>query len=82
MDIGALLVESLKLMALGMGFVFSLLGIIVLAIRLLARLAAEPLAPADAAGLPPSASSPPEQLHPRLVAAITAAVHRFRHPRS
>lgn len=81
MDIGALLLESLKLMMLGMGFVFILLSIMVFAIKLLARLAAEPAAQAGPAGLPPAPPASHSQLNPRVVAAITAAVHKFRRPR-
>lgn len=82
MDIGALLIESLKLLVLGMGFVYILLGIMVYAIKLLARLAAESTPHAEPGGLPPPSPVPHSQLNLRVVAAIAAAVHKFRRPRS
>lgn len=73
-----LLMEALKLLLLGMGFVYLFLGLTVLAIKALAYLAAEPARPVAAAGNPLQDSSPPAN----TVAAIAAAVHRYRndHP--
>ena len=74
-----LLMDALKLLLLGMGFVYLFLGLTVLAIKALAYLAAEPARPVAAVGNPLQDSSPPANT---VVAAIAAAVHRYRndHP--
>ncbi len=64
-----LLMEALKLLLLGMGFVYLFLGLTVLAIKALAYLAAEPARPVAAAGNPLQDSSPPAN----TVAAIAGA---------
>ena len=73
-----LLMDALKLMLLGVGFVYLFLGLMVLAIKALAYLAAEPAKPVAVAGNPIQDSSLPAN----TVAAIAAAVHRYRndHP--
>ena len=73
-----LLMDALKLMLLGVGFVYLFLGLMVLAIKALAYLAAEPARPVAAVGNPLQDSSLPAN----TVAAIAAAVHRYRndHP--
>ena len=74
-----LLMDALKLLLLGMGFVYLFLGLTVLAIKALAYLAAEPASPVAAVGNLLQDSSPPANT---VVAAIAAAVHRYRndHP--
>ena len=73
-----LLMDAVKLMLLGVGFVYLFLGLMVLAIKALAYLAAEPARPVAAIGKPLQDSSLPAN----TVAAIAAAVHRYRndHP--
>ena len=73
-----LLMDAVKLMLLGVGFVYLFLGLTVLAIKALAYLAAEPARPVAAVGNPLQDSSLPAN----TVAAIAAAVHRYRndHP--
>lgn len=71
-----LLLEAFKLLLLGMGFVYLFLGVTVLAIKALAYVAAEPAT--TAAGNSPSGSSLPTH----TVAAIAAAVHRYRNDHS
>ena len=68
-----LLMEALKLLVLGMGFVYLFLGTLVFAIKMLALFAAQPT-PALVTALPTSDS----KLPPTTVAAITAAVHTYR----
>ena len=68
-----LMMEALKLLVLGMGFVYLFLGAMVLAIKVLALVAAQPASPLQRA-LPTSDS----KLPPGTVAAITAAVHTYR----
>ena len=73
-----LLMEALKLLLLGMGFVYLFLGLTVLAIKALAYLAAEPERPVAVAGNPILDSSLPAN----TVADIAAAVHRYRNDHS
>lgn len=81
MDITAMLLEAFKLLIIGMGFVYLLLGIMVAAVRLLARFAAEP------AAAPPQSNEAGHTAHsvaldPQVIAAISSAVHHHRQPRS
>jgi oxaloacetate decarboxylase gamma subunit len=72
-----MMVEALKLLVLGMGFVYLLLGIMVLAIKALGWMAREtekPLLNATASATPPLAVLP----SPAIVAAISAAIHRHQ----
>lgn len=73
MDIGGLLRDGAELMVLGMFVVFSLLGLLVVAMKGMTRLArALEGTPAPAAApLPPAGD-------PDLIAAVTAAVHAYR----
>ena len=68
-----LMMEALKLLVLDMGFVYLFLGIMVLAIKVLAFVAAEPVLPVVA-----TLSTSGSKLPPATVAAITAAVHTYR----
>ncbi len=72
-----MMVEAFKLLVLGMGFVYLLLGIMVLAIKALGWVAREtPREPPTAMtlGEPLLADSP----SPAIVAAISAAIHRHQ----
>ncbi|WP_345012227.1 OadG family protein [Pseudaeromonas paramecii] len=77
MDISAMLLEAFKLLIIGMGFVYLLLGIMVGAVNLLARFAAEPT---SAQSQPNAVGHVPHtaDLDPQLVAAISTAVHQHR----
>ena len=68
-----LMMEALKLLVLGIGFVYLFLGALVFAIKMLALFAAEPTSPLVTA-LPTS----DPKLPPATVAAITTAVHTYR----
>ena len=79
MDVTQALATAANIMLLGMGCVFVFLGILVVGINLLAKIAAkyhveEPAAAARPAPAPAGGS----QLTPDVVAAISAAVHQFR----
>jgi oxaloacetate decarboxylase gamma subunit len=68
-----LLRQGIELMLVGMGVVFSLLGLLVLAIKGMSRLAAmfpEPV--------PEIATPRPTFDDPELIAAITASIHAHR----
>lgn len=81
MPIADLMVEGLRLMAIGMGIVFGFLLFLVAFLRLMS-LAALRLAPPAPPVLPkPESVLAPPADH-ALVAAITAAVHRYRASRS
>lgn len=70
--------EALWIMVLGMVLVYVFLGILILGLKLIANryapvpVLSEPSKPSD------SASSKPQGLDPRLVAAITSAVQQYR----
>ena len=72
-----MMVEAFKLLVLGMGFVYLLLGILVLAIKVLGWIARE--APHE---LPTAATLAEAHLadspSPATVAAISAAIHRHQ----
>lgn len=82
MEISALLLEAFKLLVTGMGFVFLLLGIMVGAVNLLSRLAAEPVVASTSSECLPAGSAPVDSaMDPQLVAAISSAVHQHRQTR-
>lgn len=75
MDINQLLIESLQLLALGMGAVFIILTALIAIITLVSRLLPEEV--------PVSVSPAPAPLdrkttHPEHVAAISAAIQQYR----
>lgn len=75
MNESALLVESLQLMAIGMGIVFSFLLLLVLVLRIMSRIALR-LAPAEvpaAMGLSPDAGEADD-----LIVVISAAIAQYR----
>jgi sodium pump decarboxylase gamma subunit len=71
MDINQLLIDSLQLLALGMGAVFIILVALIVIITLVARILPEEV---------PVAAAPAEKksLNPGHVAAIAAAVQQYR----
>ena len=68
-----LLRQGIELMLVGMGVVFSLLGLLVLAIKVMSRLAAMFPEPVMEPAPPPFVGNDPE-----LIAAITASIHAHR----
>jgi oxaloacetate decarboxylase gamma subunit len=83
MAVTDLLIEGLRLMAIGMGIVFAFLVLLVGVLRLMSlaamRLAPEPLA----AQVPAAGPAPAAGDDPALTAVIGAAITRYRrdHPR-
>lgn len=72
-----MMVEAFKLLVLGMGFVYLLLGIMVLAIKALGWIAREaPLELPTTTTL--AVSRPADPPSPATVAAISAAIHRHQ----
>ncbi|GAA5218433.1 oxaloacetate decarboxylase subunit gamma [Corallincola platygyrae] len=73
-SISELLLDAASIMAVGMIFVFLFLSVLVVGVNLLARIAGgeEP----EVATPKPTATAP--GLSPSIVAAITAAVHKYR----
>ncbi|MCG3721262.1 oxaloacetate decarboxylase subunit gamma [Vibrio cincinnatiensis] len=76
-DIGSLLIDAATLMMTGMIVVFLFLTILVYLVRLMSKLVPQevpqPLVSPKKTIQPTSAA-----LHPRVVAAISAAVHQYR----
>ena len=71
-EITAAIVEGLYLMAVGMSFVLAFLTIVVFSLKILARVAPEEVIPA-------SGPADKQQVNDqRLMAAISAAVHKYR----
>ncbi|MCG6860348.1 MAG: OadG family protein [Chromatiaceae bacterium] len=73
-----LLTAGVNLMLLGMGFVFGLLGLLVVTVGVMSRLARK------LEGEPRPVELPAEPAKPRdgeLLSAISAAVHRYRRSR-
>jgi len=67
-----------NLMLLGMGFVFALLGLLVVTIGVMSRLIRKLEGEPKPVELPPERPQPAEG---ELLSAISAAVHRFRRSR-
>ena len=79
MDVFELLIIALELLGLGMAFVFLFLGLLMVAVNLIAKyLPADPIVPekkkAQASRVTPSDTS---AINPKIVTAITAAVHQY-----
>lgn len=73
-----LLLESLRLMAMGMGIVFGFLLLLVGILRLMSTLVVR-LAPAELVPVAVDAAAPPHGSdHDDLIAVITAALARYR----
>jgi len=72
------MLEGVRLMVLGMGIVFSFLVLLVFVMRGMSRLAAALTPSPDIAPTPTAVSSAPGEPDQAVVAAITAAVERFR----
>ncbi|OIN12448.1 OadG family transporter subunit [Oceanisphaera psychrotolerans] len=73
-NVSSQLLEAAGLMGLGMAFVFAFLSLTILAIKVLSRFAAEPVAsPAAAAAMPAG-----NGLSPQKMAAISAAIKQYK----
>ncbi|RCU51885.1 MULTISPECIES: oxaloacetate decarboxylase subunit gamma [Corallincola] len=73
-SISELLLEAAGIMAVGMIFVFLFLSLLVVGVKLLARFAGGP-EPLTANATPPPQTT---GVSPDVVAAISAAVHKYR----
>lgn len=76
MDISQALATAANIMLLGMVCVFSFLGLLVIAVKLVAK-----YCPDDTPIEPPKSGTPNNQVSPNVVAAISAAVHKYRNSR-
>jgi oxaloacetate decarboxylase gamma subunit len=77
MDIAQALATAANIMLLGMVCVFVFLGLLVIAIKLLERVARE-----DAPSVDCSIVRSPPQVDNNVIAAISAAVHQYRRSKS
>ncbi len=82
--VGSLLLEAASLMLIGMVFVFSFLGLLILGVRVIARFceaypgeSSEPASarPRQSQGVQPGVDG-------NVIAAISAAIHTHRHTKS
>jgi len=78
-DIGSLLEQAAALMVTGMGVVFMFLTILVYLVRLMSSLVPEEVPQPIAAPIVQQSSS---TVSPQVVAAVSAAVHRYRTSRT
>jgi len=76
MDVSEALVTAANIMLLGMVCVFSFLGLLVIVITIIAKLCPEEIKPVSAAQ--PNING---AVSPDVVAAISAAVHKYRKSR-
>ena len=70
MDIEALLMQSLQLLGLGMGAVFTILALLIVIISVVSK-----IVPAEGSAPP---ALPAQGIDPAHIAAISAAVHQYR----
>ncbi|WP_351075379.1 OadG family transporter subunit [Shewanella sp. CAL98-MNA-CIBAN-0140] len=73
--------DALGIMVMGMGLVFIFLSILIIAIGIIAKLFPAPEATATATATPvPATPCAPGHtgLDPKLIAAITSAIHQYR----
>lgn len=81
MDMAESLLQALTLFGLGMTFVFLFLGLLMIAVTLMAKYipADEPVVNKNAGRRKaPVASSEKSEINPKLIAAITSAVQQYR----
>lgn len=82
MSLAQLMLEGLRLMALGMGIVFGFLVLLVFVMKAMSRFAASFAGHSDIASTQPAVSSAPEDSAPaEVLAAISAAIHHYRSQR-
>ena len=78
MDVTELLLKAMTLLGLGMTFVFLFLGLLMIAVKLMAK-----YLPADEPAITKKTASKKDaltgsEINPKLVAAITTAVQQYR----
>jgi len=81
MDITEALFQAITLFGLGMTFVFSFLGLLLIAVKLMAKYipADEPVANRRTPNKKvASATTSQSEINPQLIAAITSAVQQYR----
>ncbi|MCL5426310.1 OadG family protein [Halomonas sp. NPDC076908] len=78
-----LLQDGLALMALGMGFVFVFLTVLVISVTLMSKLIGrfQPAPVASGQTKPAATSATPSAKNDEVIAVISAAVHRYRKAR-
>jgi oxaloacetate decarboxylase (Na+ extruding) subunit gamma len=80
MEVTNLLLTALQLLGLGMAFVFLFLGLLMVAVNLMAKYipADQPVANKKKAQQSPKITTPAaSETNPALIAAITAAAHQY-----
>ncbi|QDE32106.1 MULTISPECIES: OadG family transporter subunit [Shewanella] len=71
--------DALGIMIMGMGLVFIFLSMLIIGIGIVAKLFPAPIAAATAAPATAIPRAPAQvALNPKLVAAITSAIHQYR----
>jgi len=80
MDINEALFQAITLFGLGMTFVFSFLGLLMIAVKLMAKYipADEPAVSRVPNKKATSATTSQSEINPQLIAAITSAVQQYR----
>jgi len=81
MDVTELLLSAFRLLGVGMTFVFSFLGLLFIAVKLLERYASTEQ-PATPKNTTTNTASTVSTVSPKAVAAITAAVQQYRKTKS
>lgn len=76
MDIDQLMIQSLQLLALGMGSVFIILILLICIISIVSK-----LVPEELPELPAARAEGPTAVSHQHIAAIQAAIHKFRKSR-
>lgn len=76
MELSQALATAANIMLLGMVCVFSFLGLLVIAVNILAK-----LCPEETPVVATKSGTPSNQVSPNVVAAISAAVHQYRNSR-
>lgn len=77
-NIGSLLVDAASLMVTGMSVVFIFLTILVFLVRLMSKLVPEEVPEPIISTNPNHNVQPSSTVSPRVIAAISAAVHQYR----
>ncbi|MCP4325757.1 MAG: oxaloacetate decarboxylase subunit gamma [Alteromonadales bacterium] len=80
MDVTESLFQAITLFGLGMAFVFSFLGLLLIAVKLMAKFipADEPVVNKRAPQKKVVATASKSEINPQLIAAITSAVQQYR----
>ncbi len=80
MDVTESLFQAITLFGLGMTFVFSFLGLLLIAVKLMAKFipADEPVVNKRAPQKKVVATASKSEINPQLIAAITSAVQQYR----